>query len=75
MGEPGGRLLCGCCGEPAHDLRPHTDPPSGWGACFACGMADARYMVGRGCTRCQGKPPVDAAVVMAHNLRRLRRTK
>lgn len=58
---------CGCCGELTGDLRPHTFPPSGWGACFRCGMAGARYQVGRSCHNCQGKPPVDQAAVIHHN--------
>lgn len=58
---------CGCCGEPADDLCPHTEPPSGWGACFACGMAGARYKIGRGCRKCKGKPAVDQATVIRHN--------
>ena len=66
MSEPG-NLICCCCGESANDLRPHTDPPSGWGVCFACGMADARYKVMRGCKNCRGKPPFDVKAVMAHN--------
>jgi hypothetical protein len=59
---------CGCCGEDADDLRPHTFPPSGWGACFRCGMAGARYQVGRSCRRCQGKPAVDQDAVTGHNM-------